>query len=85
MAKILHIIRRADDATALALAREQAVANEVTLLLLHEAVERRPDFPGNVYRARDDCLRRGLQPGDGALDPDQIVALVVAHDRVITW
>ena len=85
MARILHIMRAAENQAALTLAREQSAAHEVTLLLLHEAVGHRPDFPGRVCRARDDCLRRGLAVGDDALAPDQIVALIAGHDRVITW
>ncbi len=67
------------------MAQAQAQRHEVSLLLLHEAAGESVAFAGPVYVCRDDLAARSATAPYPALSYDEIVALLFAHDRVITW
>jgi hypothetical protein len=83
--RILHLIRRAGDHRALATAQAQLAEHEVTLLLMHDAAVERVGFAGAVRTCADDVAPRGGRAAHEAIDYDGIVALIAAHERVITW
>ena len=83
--RILHLVRAFEDVRALAMAAAQATDHEVTLLMLHEAAGETPTFPGTVYACREDVVRLGLEPGPEALDYGQIIDILAAQDRVVSW
>ncbi len=83
--RILHIVRRPSDHRALAVARAQAQQHAVTLLLLQDAVRESVAFAGPVYACRGDLAARATASPHPALGYDEIVALLFAHERVITW
>ena len=84
--KVLHILRDLEEALPLEVARaHQDAGHKVTLLLLHDAVLRQLDFPGQVLACRDDLLARGVEAKYPALDYPEMVQLIFQHDRVISW
>ncbi|MCL4466243.1 MAG: hypothetical protein M1401_08535 [Chloroflexi bacterium] len=83
--RLLHIVRDFEDVRALTMAAAQAAEHEVSLLLLHEAAEHVPAFPGKVYTCLADVVRLGILTNADALDYSQIVDLLGEHDRVICW
>ena len=83
--KVLHIVRRADDARAIAIAAAQSVEHEVTVLLVQDGVGAAVDQALKVVACREDMLERGGRATYPTLDYDAIVALIFANDRVITW
>lgn len=84
--KVLHIVRELQDQRALETAVTQhKQGHQVTLLLLHDAVLDRIDFPGRVLACADDVRARGNNSNYLTVDYDHIVAAIFDHDRVISW
>ena len=83
--KILHLFRTSGDTRALATAAAQAKTHEVSLLLLHDAVLDDVSFAGPLYACRDDAAARNGRGHAHLVDYDDIVRLIFAHDRVISW
>jgi hypothetical protein len=80
---ILHIIRQPTDATALAIAREQAKGHAVTLAFVHHVPVLPTGFATSVYVIEP---RRPSVSGDTAsIDYQRLIRLIVAHERVILW
>ncbi len=83
---ILHIVRDMTEALPLRVAAEQREqGHQVTLLLLHDAVLRKVEFPGPVLACEDDLLARGVAGRYPAVDYQGIIQTIQDHDRVISW
>ncbi|MDP6101573.1 MAG: hypothetical protein QGH66_09195, partial [Dehalococcoidia bacterium] len=66
-------------------AEQQERGHEVTLLLLHDAVLRRVEFPGHVLACEDDLLARGVAGRYPPAGYRSIVQAIQDHDKVISW
>ncbi|MBI4316895.1 MAG: sulfurtransferase complex subunit TusB [Chloroflexi bacterium] len=85
--KILHILRDSNDPLPLSMANTQrGQGEEVSILLIHDAVYASVPKGFKVFASRDDVQARGVTP-DGAelIDYPQIVDLIVEHDSVTVW
>jgi sulfur relay protein TusB/DsrH len=84
--RVLHVLRSPGDRRALETAHEHALEHSCSLLLLQDAVlAPAADFPGRVYASAEDLAARGVETRCEELTYQQIVQLIFAHDRVITW
>ncbi len=84
--KILHILRKRNDAEALEIAaRQRDQGHEVSILLAHDGVlsDRLGDF--TAFACKDDVLARGIQPAAQVLDYDAIIRLIFENDSSVTW
>jgi len=84
--RILHIVRHPDEAMGWEVAEAQAAHHEVAVLLLQEGVLTRRQTALPVYGSALDLEARGL-PADRVkpVTDAEIVDVVAAHDRVVTW
>lgn len=83
--KILHILRSVDEKRALETVHRQAAAHDVTVLLLQDAVFRRDLHGLSVFACDTDVAARGGSCPYPTKDYDEIIDLIAAHDRVISW
>lgn len=83
--RILHLVRSIDDRRALATATAHAAEHEVVVVLLHDAVLDRAEFPGSVFACDEDARARWQACQREVLDCDQIVGKILEADRVICW
>lgn len=81
----MHLLRRPDDARAIATARDQQAEHAVSLVLLPPHASTAVDFEGPVYVLGDRQGRDSGEPGMAKIGYDELVALVCAHERVIAW
>ncbi len=85
--KILHIIKKTHDLAAYETALRQAEDDqqEVSILLLHDAVYTPPkNYPG-LFSCRDDVEARGIKCPGTAVSYEEIVNLLVESDSVVSW
>lgn len=85
--KILHMIRRSDDAYPLEMmALQAAEGQQITLLLLHDAVLKPPAPSGvAVVACKEDAAARGAPATVPRVGYDDMVRLIFEHDSVINW
>ncbi len=83
--KILHIMREINDTRALETARAQAAENEVTVVLLQDAVLGQVSWEGEVYACREDVEARGGGQGAQQVEYRELIRMIFGHDRVIMW
>jgi hypothetical protein len=86
---VLHLVTRLDAAVLAAIEADRALGREVHCLLLHDAVyalgsDRLPVCDG-LWVGADDRRRRGLPPGDSALEYPAIVGAMARASRVVSW
>jgi hypothetical protein len=80
--KILHIIRNPNETTPLEIAKEQSKDNDVTILLLHDAVYAKPGLP--ACACAKDAEARGVT-GHECVGYDRIVEMLFEYDKVVSW
>lgn len=85
--RILHIVKNKHDTLALSIAKEQALANDVSVLLVHDAVliDNSPINSLKVFACKDDVLARGGGIQYRQVDYTEIVNLVFDNEQVISW
>jgi sulfur relay protein TusB/DsrH len=85
--RILHIVKNKIDTLAFSMAKEQALANDVSILLLHDAVlADKAQLNGlKVFACTDDVLARGIETQNRLIDYQEIVNLVFDSEKVISW
>ncbi len=85
--KILHILRKPDDKTAIEIAKEQSCGNVVAILLMHDAVFSYVSDLGNIkiYASKRDVEARGAGGGFIQLDYEKIVELIFEYDKIVSW
>lgn len=84
--RVLHVIRALDDRRALAAARSHARAGSASLLLIHDAVlMRMVDFPGPVYACAEDVAARSRRGDYVEVGYEEIVGLLLRHEKIICW
>jgi hypothetical protein len=85
----LHIVTRLRGAALLAMNSDRTAGRQVHVLLLHDEVYRavtaRTPACDRLLLGADDCRRRGLPLGDGAVEYPAIVDAIASASRVITW
>ena len=84
--KVLHLIRSSDDALACGIIDEipDNVDLEQTVLLIHDGVYLNPKDV-RTFACADDVRARGIETKAPLVGYDEIVDMIIEHDRVITW
>ncbi|MGR3310683.1 MAG: DsrH/TusB family sulfur metabolism protein [Candidatus Brocadiales bacterium] len=92
--RILHIVKNKHDTLSFSMAKGQALDNDVSILLLHDAVlVDRSQLNGlKVFACKDDVLARGIGMQSGHLSGawvvvnyPEIVNLIFDNEKVISW
>lgn len=84
--RILHIIRHPREEMAWQVAEAQAGRHEVAVLLLQDGVLSRRATALPLYASAVDLEARGLPADRGKpLSDAEIVEVLAAHDRLVTW
>ena len=85
--KILHVVRNLEDQRAMSTVQAHVAAgNDVTVLLMHDAVLDCVRPQGcKVLACRDDVQARGGRTNVETLGYQEMVGLVFESDRLITW
>lgn len=85
MKRILHILKRKDDPIALEIIRKESVLNEVTVLLIQEAV----DLDLNGIRANIFILDEDIEGRNPTLYPKigykEMIDRIMQSETVATW
>lgn len=85
--RILHIVKNKHDTLAFSMAKEQASANDVSVLLLHDAVliDSSQLNDSKVFACKDDVLARDIEMQCQLVDYPEIVNLIFDNEKVISW
>lgn len=84
--RILHIIRHPGETMGWEVAEAQAARHEVAVLLLQDGVLCRRQTALPLYASAVDIEARGLRADQfKPLSDAEIVEVLAAHDRVLTW
>ncbi len=84
--RILHIIRHLREEMGWQVAEAQAARQEVAVLLLQDGVLSRRETALPLYASAADLEARGLPADRGKpLSDAEIVEVLAAHDRLVTW
>ena len=82
---ILHLVRDPDDQRAFATIEAQAASSDVTVIYMQDAVFRAPIEGVRTFACADDWQARQPASTCEQVSYDQIVELIVQHERVISW
>ncbi len=85
--RILHIVKNKHDTLSFSMAKGQALDNDVSMLLLHDAIlVDRGQLNGlKVFACKDDVLARGIETQCQLIDYPEIVNLIFDNEKVISW
>ncbi|MGH7406626.1 MAG: hypothetical protein ACREKF_01265 [Candidatus Methylomirabilales bacterium] len=84
--RILHIIRHPREEMGWQVAEAQAERQEVAVLLLQDGVLCRRETALPLYSSAVDLEARGFPADWGRrLSDTEIVEVLAAHDRIVTW
>jgi len=86
---VLHLLTAVDAPALAAIAADRAAGQEVQCVLLHDAVYL---FGGDgappcdrLWVCADDRRRRGLEPGESAVEYAGILEVMARATRVVSW
>lgn len=87
MSRILHILKEINPSEALAIIAKQAKqpAQELSVLLIQEAVRLQPDLPAKVYVLDEDAQTRGVVSRFEMINYSKMLDLILSSDSVVTW
>lgn len=85
--RILHIVKSKYDTLAFSMAKEQASSNDVSILLLHDAVliDKGKLNGLKAFACKDDVLARGIETKCQQVDYLEIVNLIFSNEKVMSW
>lgn len=84
--KFLHLVRSLEEERAYSLMRQQQErGDEITLVLLGDAVLKKVPLQGKILSCKADVAARGGKTTYPTIDYDEIVRLIFQADRVISW
>ncbi len=84
---ILHIIKNTNDSYAWKTASRQRrkKGNQVTILLLHDAVFSPVQNDIEVFACQDDVVARGVKTKASLVDYEEIVKMLLNADSIVCW
>lgn len=90
MKRILHILKRKDDSNAVAVIRTQAQSNEVTVLLIQDAVDLElQGVKGQIFSVAEDDVAEDEKPSKNAFHPQigykEMLGYILDSETVVTW
>lgn len=83
--KVLHLVRRPDDAYATGMIEAQAGSHDLSVVFLQDGVYRPTAPAATRYVVEEDCAARGVEPDARSITHEQLVDLIFDSDRVISW
>lgn len=83
--RTLHLVRKRRDEFALSVLKRQGGYDEVTCVLLQDAVLSPPDLPVPCYALREDVEARGTSLSIPLIDMHRLVEMIFEHDSIICW
>ncbi len=85
--KILHVIRKTNDAYAFETVRRQRQTpeNEVAVLLMQDAVLTPPEETAGLFVCREDAAARGVKSRGELVGYDEIVNMLLEYDTMVSW
>ncbi len=85
--KILHIVKKPNDHFAYEMIKKQAnnIEQEVSILLMNDAVYTPPEKDTNLFSCQDDVSARGIECPGTPVSYEEIVNLLLENDSVTSW
>ena len=85
MARILHLVKRADTAYPWDLILPRAASDVCSVVLIHDAVNARPPVTCPTFVLASDAKTRGVDVPYPLIDDDRLVDLIWDADSVVVW
>jgi hypothetical protein len=84
---VLHLVKDLGSSTALEVIRTQAAdpSNQLSVVLMHDAVRLAEPLPGRIYRLRDGHPDLPPQSGSDAIGSTELLDLIFTADSIVTW
>ncbi|MAF12312.1 hypothetical protein CMK11_17840 [Candidatus Poribacteria bacterium] len=83
--KVLHIVRRPDDAYAMEMIAAQDSSHDLRVAFIQDGVFRPTAPTATRYVVEEDCVARGVEAAAESVTHEQLVDLIFDSDRVISW
>lgn len=84
--KFLHLVRNLGEERPYSIMRQQQErGEEITLVLLGDAVLGKVPLQGSIFSCRADVEARGGKTAYPTLDYDEIVRMIFQSDKVVSW
>jgi hypothetical protein len=85
MAKILHLVKRADMAYPWDLILPRAGSDACSVVLIHDAVSARPPLTCPTFVLASDAQARGVDVPYPLIDDTRLLDLIWDADSVVVW
>jgi len=87
MARILHVLKDVNPAEALAVISKEANASaqNLSVLLIQEAVRLQPDLPVKIYVLEEDAQKRGMASKFESIQYEKMLDLILTSHSVVVW
>ena len=87
MGRILHILKESDSTEALTIIAKEAKqpSQELSIILIQEAVRLPIDLPFKTYVLDEDAKARGVVSKFEMINYSKMLDLVLSSDSVVTW
>ncbi len=87
MSRILHILKEINPTEALAIIAKQVKqpSQELSVLLIQEAVRLHPDLPVKIYVLEEDARTRGVTSRFETIAYSKMLDLIFSSDSVVIW
>lgn len=85
MARILHLVKRADAVYPWNLILPRVAADACSVVLIHDAVNARPPLTCPTFVLAGDATARGVDVPYPLIDDDRLVDLIWEADSVVVW
>jgi len=87
MVRIFHILKDDNPREALAAISKEANASaqNLSVLLIQEAVRLNPDLPVKIYVLEEDAQKRGIASEFESIQYEKMLDLILTSHSVIVW
>lgn len=87
MVRIFHILKDNNPTEALAAISKEAKksAQNLSVLLIQEAVRLNPDLPVKIFVLEEDARKRGIASEFESIQYEKMLDLILTSDSVIVW
>jgi sulfur transfer complex TusBCD TusB component (DsrH family) len=87
MARIFHILKDGNPTEALAAIsiEAQASAQNMSVLMIQEAVRLNPDLPVKIYVLKEDAQKRGITSEFESIQYEKMLDLILTSHSVVVW
>jgi sulfur transfer complex TusBCD TusB component (DsrH family) len=87
MARILHILKDANPADALTVISKEAKGSlqDLSVLLIQEAVRLQPDLPVKIYVLEEDAQKREMASKFESIPYTKMLDLILSSHSVVVW